>query len=91
MNTPRIIRAVASLALLSLLAACGGAQQVALAPSTQALWDRCEPSVARYCHEHSHGSPPHEARCMRDEREAIAAQPDDATRSAYLRQHGCAQ
>ena len=90
MSNPRIRHAVTSLGLLALLAGCGGAQQAALTPTAQALWDRCEPSVTRYCHEHSHGSPPHEARCMRDEREALSTQPDDATRAAYLRQHGCA-
>lgn len=80
---------LSALALLSLLTACGGAQQVALTPATQALWDRCAPTLTSYCHERAHGSPPHEAQCLRDERETVARQPDEATQAAYLRQHGC--
>ncbi len=80
----------AALTLLSLVAACSGAQQTALSPSASALWSRCEPVIEHFCHDRSHGSPSHQARCMRDERDVVAAQPDDTTRASYLRQHGCA-
>lgn len=48
-------------------------------------WDRCDEAITRHCHEHSHGDPSAERRCVQHASDEYAAAGDVTP----LRQAGC--
>lgn len=77
-------------ALIAALAAAScGASEAHLSPNAQALWDRCNPSVARYCRDRSEGSYSMEHECLRDARTRLGALTDDGEQARLMTAHGC--
>lgn len=58
-------------------------------PDVRAGWDRCEALIDRWCIDHANGHRADERACMFEESGRYASQPDEASRNAYLRAHGC--
>ncbi len=77
------------LSLAAVTSVACGSHEAPLTPDAQALWDRCQPPIARYCRDRSEGSYNIEHECLRDGRSRYAALGDEAGRRTLLGTLGC--